>query len=93
MVDISSLTSQIDIRFEDIVGNLPNVVERIYAHAGLPLSPDALEAMLQWDRENAMHKQGEFKYSLQELGLDEAVIRSRMARYFSLLDRLAGEAS
>jgi hypothetical protein len=49
--------------------------------------------MLQWDRNNAMHKQGEFKYSLEELGLDEAVIRSRMPRYFTLLEQLAGEAS
>lgn len=83
----------LDIRFEDIVGNLSSVVQRIYADAGLPLSADALERMMRWDRENAMHKQGEFKYSLQELGLDEAVIRSRMARYFALLDKLAGEAS
>jgi hypothetical protein len=83
----------LDIRFEDIVGNLANVVERVYADAGLPLSPEALERMLQWDRDNAMHKAGEFKYSLQELGLDEAVIRKRMGRYFAFLDKLAGEAA
>jgi hypothetical protein len=83
----------LDVRFEDIVGNLASVVERIYADAGLPLSPEALERILQWDRDNAMHKAGEFKYSLQELGLDEAVIRNRMARYFALLDKLAGEAA
>jgi hypothetical protein len=80
----------LDVRFEDIVGNLASVVERVYADAGLPLSREALERMLQWDRENAMHKAGEFKYSLQELGLDEAVIRNRMGRYFALLDKLAG---
>jgi hypothetical protein len=83
----------LDIRFEDIVGNLASVVEQVYADAGLPLSPEALERMLRWDRDNAMHKAGEFKYSLQELGLDEAVIRNRMGRYFALLDKLAGEAA
>ena len=36
-----------------------------------------------------MHKLGEFKYSLAEVGLDEAVIRDRMRSYFELLDRLA----
>ena len=48
--------------------------------------------MLQWDRDNTMHKHGEFKYSLEELGLSEAVIRDRMASYFELLDRLARKA-
>ena len=83
----------LDVRFEDIVGNLPKVLERIYADAGLTLSRESLDRMLQWDRENAMHKQGEFKYSLEELGLDEAVIRQRMASYFEFLDKLARDAA
>lgn len=83
----------LDVRFEDIVGNLPKVLERIYADAGLELRPASLERMLQWDRENAMHKHGEFKYSLQELGLEEDVIRQRMAGYFDFLDQLAREAA
>jgi hypothetical protein len=81
----------LDVRFEDIVGNLPRVLERIYADAGLPLSRDSLDRMLQWDKDNSMHKHGEFKYSLAELGLDEAVIRQRMAGYFDFLDQLARE--
>lgn len=83
----------LDVRFEDIVGNLPKVLERIYADAGLTLSRESLDRMLHWDGDNAMHKQGEFKYSLQELGLDEAAIRDRMAGYFQLLDKLAREAA
>jgi hypothetical protein len=83
----------LDVRFEDIVGSLPVVLARIYADAGVPLSDASLDRMLRWDAENAMHKQGEFKYSIQELGLEEATIREKMADYFELLDQLAGRAA
>ena len=66
---------------------------RIYADAGVPLSKASLARMLAWNAENAMHKQGEFKYSLEELGLDEAVIREKMSNYFDFLDKLAREAA
>jgi hypothetical protein len=79
----------LDIRFEDIVRDLPKVLERIYADAGLTLTRQSLDRMLQWDKDNTMHKHGEFRYSLEELGLDEAVIRERMADYFAFLDELA----
>jgi hypothetical protein len=83
----------LDVRFEDIVGDLPKVLERIYADAGLALRAEALDRMRRWERDNSMHKHGEFKYSLAELGLDEAVIRERMAGYFAFLDQLAKEAA
>jgi len=83
----------LDVRFENIVGNLSQVIKRIYGDAGLALDQASLARMLQWDKDNTMHKHGEFKYSLQELGLDETVIRERMANYFTLLDELAGEAA
>jgi hypothetical protein len=83
----------LDVRFEDIVGSLPAVLERIYADAGPHLSEASLARMLAWNAENAMHKQGEFKYSLEELGLEEATIREKMSDYFELLDKLAREAA
>jgi hypothetical protein len=83
----------LDIRFEDTVAALPAVLERVYAHAGIVLSQASLDGMLEWDRRNAMHKHGEFKYSLEELGFDEADIRARMADYFELLDTLARKAA
>jgi hypothetical protein len=83
----------LDVRFEDLVGSLPAVLRRVYADAGLSLSEASLDRMLKWDAEHTMHKQGEFKYSLDELGLDEAVIRSKMSDYFELLDKLAREAA
>jgi hypothetical protein len=83
----------LDICFEDIVGDLPRVLQRIYADAGMTLSQASLDRMMQWEQENSMHKHGEFRYSLSELGLDEAVIRERMASYFDFLDQLAGQAA
>jgi hypothetical protein len=79
----------LDIRFEDIVGDLATVTERVYAHAGMPLTDTARAAMLQWDAENAMHKYGAFTYSLDAVGLDERQVRERMSGYFKLLDELA----
>lgn len=83
----------LDVRFEDIVGSLPFVLERIYTDAGVALSQAALARMVSWDAENSMHKHGEFKYSLEELGLKEATIRDRMSDYFELLNTLARKAA
>lgn len=83
----------LDLRFEDIVGDLGGVLARVYAEAGLSLTEASLQRMLRWDEENAMHGHGEFKYSLAEFGLEEAVIRERMADYFALLQTLASEAA
>ncbi|MBW8753086.1 MAG: sulfotransferase [Sphingomonadales bacterium] len=82
----------LDLRFRDVVGALPETIERIYAHASLTLTAAARERMFAWNAANAMHKLGEFKYSLADAGLDEAVIRQRMAGYFELLDRLEQRA-
>lgn len=78
----------LDVLFEDVVGDLRAVVERVYAHAGMTLSDEARDRMLRWDETNAMHKLGRFEYSLAEIGLDEAIIRERMRSYFELLQQL-----
>jgi hypothetical protein len=82
----------LDVHFEDIVGALQATIERIYDFLGMTLSGTALQKMLKWNAENGMHKRGAFRYSLEELGLEEAAIRKRMAVYFALLDSLAGDA-
>ena len=79
----------LDLRFEDIVGGLPQVLERVYAHAGIALPAASRRRMLDWNATNRMHRMGEFRYSLADAGLDEAVIRDRMAGYFEHLERLA----
>jgi hypothetical protein len=78
----------LDVHFQHIVGSLPDVLTRIYAHAHVPLSQASLARMLEWEAGNARHKHGEFKYSLEALGLNEALIRTRMSSYFQLLASL-----
>jgi hypothetical protein len=78
----------LDLRFEDIVGALPEVVDQVYAHTGMELTPASRRRILDWNETNRMHKLGEFQYSLAEAGLDEAVIRERMAGYFEHLENL-----
>jgi hypothetical protein len=83
----------LDLRFRDVVDALPETLRRVYDHAGMNLGAGARDAMLAWDRGNAMHKLGEFSYSLADAGLDENVIRERMGAYFAHLARLDAEAA
>lgn len=80
----------LDVLFEDVVGDLAAVVARIYAHAGMAQSDTARDNMLRWDAENAMHKLGRFTYTLEEFGLDEALVRDQMRNYFALLEEVEG---
>lgn len=82
----------LDVRFEDIVGALPATLEHIYDHAGMTLTAAARERMLAWNAKNRMHKLGEFRYSLRDAGLEEAVVRERMSAYFDHLEKLTARA-
>jgi hypothetical protein len=83
----------LDLRFQDIVGALPVTLRQVYTHAGMEMSKQASERMLDWNARNSMHKLGEFKYSLADAGLDEAVVRERMADYFRHLETLDAKAT
>ncbi|HEY6132187.1 MAG TPA: sulfotransferase [Halioglobus sp.] len=78
----------LDLRFQDIVGDLPATTRRIYKHAGIKLKEESSERMLTWNAQNTMHQLGEFRYSLADTGLEEAVVRERMADYFKHLEML-----
>ena len=82
----------VDVRFEEIVSRLPEVLERIYRKAGVSLTQPSFNRMLMWDSANSMHRHGEFKYSLEAFGLDEQVIRHKLANYFEFLQTLEREA-
>lgn len=82
----------LDLRFQDIVGALPETLQRIYNHANVELRDQSVERMLAWNAENTMHKAGEFKYSLADVGLDENAVRSRMTAYFQHLEMLDSAA-
>ena len=50
----------LDLRFQQIVGDLPAAIESAYAFAGVALTHQARERMLRWNSQNTMHKLGEF---------------------------------
>ena len=82
----------LDLRFQDIVGALPETLQHVYTHAGMELSTEASKRMLDWNARNSMHKLGGFKYSLTDAGLEEEVVRERMAGYFKHLELLDTKA-
>ena len=71
----------IDIGYTDIVKNGAQVIEKIYAHARMTLSEKSQQAMQDWERNNAQHKLGIHKYSLEDYGLSEEMVRSRFSAY------------
>lgn len=75
----------LDLRFEEITDAFPAAIEKIYAHAGLPLGDASRTRILRWNDDNRMHKLGEHKYSLEQFGLTEAFVREKMAGYFEFL--------
>jgi hypothetical protein len=72
----------IDVRYEDIRGNVMPLIREIYQRAGRELTPDAEQAMLRWERDNEQGKHGKHTYSLDESGLDEATISLRFVEYW-----------
>ena len=78
----------LDIGYAELLGSTENVVGKIYAHAGMALSDRALQAMRDWEQENALHKHGAHKYTLEQFGLTremaQAKYRDHIAHYHHL---------
>lgn len=83
----------LDLRFQDIVDALPKTLQQVYTHAGMELRQEAIKRMLDWNTRNTMHNLGDFKYSLTDGGLEESVVRERMADYFEHLELLDAKAT
>jgi hypothetical protein len=81
----------LDVHFDDVSRDWDRVVEKIYAHIGLPLRDEARQRMADWSRDYPQHRYGPFRYSLAEFGLSEERIRRDMAGYFDLTMRLFGK--
>ncbi len=80
----------LDVSFDEVTKSMDTAIKKIYAHAGMTLTPASLQRMQQWGELNPMHKKGTFKYSLDEFGLSEDIVRQNMAGYFDLLKELFG---
>ena len=71
----------IDVKYEQVREDPISVIRQIYQRAGIPLSAEAEQKMIDWHNSNEQHAAGAFKYSLEEFGLTEAKIDTAFAEY------------
>jgi hypothetical protein len=70
-----------DVRYPDLVRDPMSMVQRLYEHFNLGLTPAAEGAMQQFLRANPKNKGGVHRYSLEEFGLNPAEERRRFQFY------------
>ena len=78
----------VDVKYEHIRDDVMSVMRRVYERAGLELTNEAEQAMLEWEQKNEQGKHGAHVYSLEEYGLSEELIDRAFADYISrFIDR------
>jgi len=76
----------LDIRYPDLVADPIATVKRIYEYHDYPYS-DAFEAnMKQWLAQNPQHKHGKHEYTLEDYGLEPAVVEQAFKEYCAKFD-------
>jgi len=71
----------VDVSYYDLIKDPIPEVERIYASAGMELTLDARSAMEASRKVNKQHKYGRHKYALEDFGMTEDDVESRIAPY------------
>ena len=77
----------IDLAYADVAGNTDRVVEKIYQHAGLPLTPGSFDNIRAWEVKNRQHKLGAHEHTLDEYSITAEMIDGRFSRY---IERFGG---
>jgi sulfotransferase family protein len=72
----------LDVYYEELVADPIAQVRRIYAHADLPLTPDAEIRMRQWAVENERDRRPVHAYTLEEFGYTQESLRRDFASYW-----------
>ena len=75
----------LDLPFEQIVGDVPAVMKKVYAFCGVELRPESMQRVVAWHEANPMNKHGVHKYSLADYALTEAMIGEMFAGYIKLI--------
>ena len=70
-----------DMQFPDLVADPMAVVERIYAHFDIELTPEARAPMQAFIDDNPQGKHGAHRYHPHDYGLDVSETRERFKRY------------
>lgn len=71
----------IDIDYQDIVGNVNSLIEKIYAKAGRPVTPESLAAFNNYEGRRPKGYWGTYEYTPEQYGLSLADIDARFATY------------
>jgi hypothetical protein len=71
----------LDVGQPELNADPVGVAERIYEFAGLELHPDVRAEMARWGEENRAGARGEHRYSPEEFGLTDDMIRTEFAEY------------
>jgi len=74
----------IDVQFEDTVGNVVSVIERIYKKAGRQLRPEAVAAFGDYESRRPDKHWGSYSYSADHYGLSLTEIDARFTEYRQL---------
>jgi hypothetical protein len=71
----------VDVHYATLVSNPFDVIERLYAAAGIDLTPRIRQQLEHWLAEHPQHQGGKHTYSLSDYGLDRAMVEHRFAEY------------
>lgn len=75
----------LDINYLDVLEQADDVLASIYQFIGEDMSEAAAARVKQWELDNPIHKKGKHKYTLEEFGLNEALIEQYFGEYLALL--------
>ena len=71
----------VDYGFREFVDNPKAVVDRIYSHFDIAMSPDTERALLEHVAQHKKGQHGVHEYTLENYGLDDSTVRDRFAFY------------
>ena len=71
----------LDVGYSETIGDAEHVVDKIYAHAGMKLSPQVQQRLRNWENENRQHKHGVHSYTLEEFSLTQQMVNEKFKFY------------
>jgi len=80
----------IDVSYNDLLTEPLETVRRVYAAAGLTLSVEAERRMRQFVLDNPQGKHGVHEHDLESYGLNEAILREKLAPYYERYGDMIG---
>lgn len=84
--EVVPATRAVDVTLAEIRDRPDDVVARIYEVAGLRLTEQAQDMMIQLRTQRHPYRFGRVRYNPQTLGIDVAVLRRRTERYLAAFD-------